>query len=211
MANRSESLQLVIERNSFYRNNYRRFVSILIVQSLAMLLMTTVLYYVVVVRPSTAYFASTPDGILIRLQPLTQPIKSDQFVAQWAAKAAQQVFTFDWVNYRAQMSRASDNFTRNGYNSLITSMNKNNYFQLVTQRRMIVSSVTTGPPVIVDRGILNGIYRWRISMQLLVKYQGVNESDTITVPLTVDMTVQRVSQEVNIRGIGISEFQAAQG
>ncbi|MAJ82508.1 MAG: hypothetical protein CMF41_06295 [Legionellales bacterium] len=211
MANRSESLQLVIERNSFYRNNYRRFVSILIVQSLAMLLMTTVLYYVVVVRPSTAYFASTPDGILIRLQPLTQPIKSDQFVAQWAAKAAQQVFTFDWVNYRAQMSRASDNFTRNGYNSLITSMNKNNYFQLVTQRRMIVSSVTTGPPVIVNRGILNGIYRWRISMQLLVKYQGVNENDTITVPLTVDMTVQRVSQEVNIRGIGISEFQAAQG
>tara|TARA_E500000178_G_scaffold351822_1_gene413818 strand:+ start:1494 stop:2015 length:522 start_codon:yes stop_codon:yes gene_type:complete len=173
--------------------------------------MTTVLYYVVVVRPSTAYFASTPDGILIRLQPLTQPIKSDQFVAQWAAKAAQQVFTFDWVNYRAQMSRASDNFTRNGYNSLITSMNKNNYFQLVTQRRMIVSSVTTGPPVIVNRGILNGIYRWRISMQLLVKYQGVNENDTITVPLTVDMTVQRVSQEVNIRGIGISEFQAAQG
>jgi intracellular multiplication protein IcmL len=211
MANRSESLQLVIERNSFYRNNYRRFVSILIVQSLAMLLMTTVLYYVVVVRPTTAYFASTPDGILIRLQPLTQPIKSDQFVAQWAAKAAQQVFTFDWVNYRAQMSRASDNFTRNGYNSLITSMNKNNYFQLVTQRRMIVSSVTTGPPVIVNRGILNGIYRWRISMQLLVKYQGVNENDTITVPLTVDMTVQRVSQEVNIRGIGISEFQAAQG
>ena len=211
MANRSESLQLVIERNSFYRNNYRRFVSILIVQSLAMLLLTTVLYYVVVVRPTTAYFASTPDGILIRPQPLTQPIKSDQFVAQWAAKAAQQVFTFDWVNYRAQMSRASDNFTRNGYNSLITSMNKNNYFQLVTQRRMIVSSVTTGPPVIVTRGILNGIYRWRISMQLLVKYQGVNENDTITVPLTIDMTVQRVSQEVNIRGIGISEFQAAQG
>ena len=39
---------------------------------------------------------------------------------------------------------------------------------------------------------------------------GINK-DNITVPLSVNMIVQRVSQEVNIRGIGISEFQASQG
>lgn len=211
MADRSESLQLVLERNSFYRNNYRKFVVILIIQSLALLLMTTVLYYAVVVKPSTAYFASTPDGILIRLQPLSQPIKSDQFVAQWAAKSAQEIFTFDWVNYRAQLNRASHNFTRKGYNTLIRSMNKNKYFELVSNRKMIVSAVTTRPPVIVDSGIVGGIYRWKISMQLLVKYQGINKGDNITVPLSVNMVVQRVSQEVNIRGIGINEFQASQG
>lgn len=107
MAERSESLQLVLERNTFYRNNYRKFLTILVIQSVVMVFIAIVLYYAVAIRPSTTYFASTPDGILIQLQPLNQPIKSQRFVAQWAAKAAQQVFTFDWVNYRAQLNYCS--------------------------------------------------------------------------------------------------------
>lgn len=211
MEKRNQALQLVLERNAFYRNNYRRFVAILMVQSVLLLAISVTLYYTVVIKPSTTYFASTPDGVLIRLEPLNQPLKSNTSVAQWAAKSAQQVFSFDWINFRTQLSAASQNFTSNGYDSLVSSMNKNRYFDLVKSRKMIVSSVVTDPPIIISAKSIRGIFTWQISMRMLVKYQGVNENDSITMPLTVQMKVKRVSQKENIQGIGIDEFQAIQG
>jgi len=211
MKNRSDALQLVLERNAFYRNNYRRFVAILFIQSTLLLVVSIVLYYTVVIKPSTTYFASTPDGVLIRLEPLAQPLKSNEFVSQWAAKSAQEVFSFDWINFRAQLSNASQNFTNNGYSSLIQSMNANRYFDLVKERKMIVSAVVTDPPIILSAKSIAGRFTWQISLRMLVKYQGINESDNITVPMTVQMKVKRVSQKENIKGIGIDEFQAIQG
>ncbi|MDG2347992.1 MAG: DotI/IcmL/TraM family protein [Gammaproteobacteria bacterium] len=211
MKQRSEGLQLVLERNAFYRNNYRRFVAILFVQSVLLLIVSVVLYYSVVIKPTTTYFASTPDGVLIRLEPLTQPLKSNKFVAQWAAKSAQEVFSFDWINFRTQLASASENFTNEGYNSLIKSMNANRYFDLVKERKMIVSAVVTDPPVVVSAKSIAGIFTWQISLRMLVKYQGINESDSLTLPMTVQMRVKRVSQKENIKGIGIDEFQAIQG
>lgn len=211
MKNRSDALQLVLERNAFYRNNYRRFVAILFIQSTLLLVVSIVLYYTVVIKPSTTYFASTPDGVLIRLEPLAQPLKSNEFVSQWAAKSAQEVFSFDWINFRAQLSNASQNFTNNGYSSLVQSMNANRYFDLVKERKMIVSAVVTDPPIILSAKSIAGRFTWQISLRMLVKYQGINESDNITVPMTVQMKVKRVSQKENIKGIGIDEFQAIQG
>lgn len=211
MEKRGEALQLVLERNSFYRNNYRKFVAILFVQSVLLLVVSVILYYTVVIKPSTTYFASTPDGVLIRLEPLTQPLKSNNFVAQWAAKSAQEVFSFDWINFRSQLSKASDNFTNQGYNSLIRSMNSSRYFDLVKSRKMIVSAVVTDPPIVLSAKSISGIYTWQISLRLLVKYQGINQDDNITMPMTIQMKVKRVSQKENIKGIGIDEFQAIQG
>ena len=97
MKNRSDALQLVLERNAFYRNNYRRFVAILFIQSTLLLVVSIVLYYTVVIKPSTTYFASTPDGVLIRLEPLAQPLKSNEFVSQWAAKSDSRITKIGYI------------------------------------------------------------------------------------------------------------------
>ncbi len=74
---------------------------------------------------------------------------------------------------------------------------------------MIVSAVATKAPVILQKGILNGRFAWRVQMPLLVTYQSANEFSQANNVVT--MLISRVSTLNSPRGIGISQFVVAPG
>ena len=65
-----------------------------------------------------------------------------------------------------------------------------------------------GAPVILKRGVLNGVYSWQVQMPMLVTYQSANMN--VQQPVLVTMLIKRVNVLNNPAGIAIDQFVAAQ-
>jgi intracellular multiplication protein IcmL len=200
------ALEMVQLRNRFYRDNYRRIMAILLVAGLAILILVGALAYVVTHPPAPRYFATDSTGRIVPLVPLDQPNLSTPSILQWANSAAVAAFSYNFVNYRQQLQAASEFFTPEGWQAFLNSLTASNNLQAVTSKKLVVSAVATGAPVVLQQGVLNGQYSWRVQMPLLVTYQSVEQVSQQS--LIVNMLITRVSTLTSVRGIGIAQFVA---
>ena len=102
---------------------------------------------------------------------------------------------------------ASGFFTSDGWNQFITALSESNNLDAVKTKKLVVSAVATAAPVILQKGLLNGRYAWRIQMPILVTYQSASEFSQQN--LNVTMLVTRVDTLNSPRGIGIAQFISA--
>lgn len=198
------ALAAVTLRNNFYRDGKRKMVLALMISLLVNLTMAFMLVYDITHPPMPVYFATSINGRITPLFPLDQPNQSDSAVLQWANQAAIAAFTYNFVNYRTELQSSSGFFTGDGWTQFLTALQQSNNLDAVKAKKLIVSAVATRAPIILQKGVLNGQYAWRIQMPLKVTYQSASEfsqQDNV-----VTMLVTRVSTLNTPRGIGISQF-----
>lgn len=192
-------------QNQFYRSNNPRLHRLLWLMVIVNLLLVGVLVYFVVRPARTDYFAST-DGKNTPLISLEAPIVSQAALLQWASQAAITVYTYDFLRYRQSFAAAEQHFTPDGWTQFQNSNKKN--LAEVQKKKLRVTAVATGAPVITDQGPLMGHYVWRISIPLLVTYESPNTKKQQS--LLVNMLVMRIDTRTNYKGIAISQFHAAE-
>ncbi|MDQ5884425.1 MAG: intracellular multiplication protein IcmL [Pseudomonadota bacterium] len=129
-------------------------------------------------------------------------------VRQWANIAVVDTYTFDFVNYEKSLEQVSQYFTDNGWYTFLRSLNDSNNLPTVIRKKLVVSAVAIKPPSILMKGILNGVYSWRIQIPMLVTYQSA--SDFIQQSLVVTLLVSRISTLENPKGLGIDQFIVSQ-
>ena len=110
-----DALEQVKLRNNFYRDNYRRVVSALLVMVLVNVCLVGVVSYEITHPTPSQYFASSAEGRIIPLHPLSQAVITQSVLLQWAARASVAAYTYNFVDYRAQLQQASDYFTPHGW------------------------------------------------------------------------------------------------
>jgi len=132
---------------------------------------------------------------------------------QWANQAAIASFTYNFVNFRDELQASSGFFTAEGWDQFLTALQQSNILDAVKAKKLIVSAVATRAPIILQKGILNGVYFWRVQMPILVTYQSASEftqqNNVVTMLITrvvVTMLITRVSTLNSPRGIGIAQF-----
>lgn len=203
------AVELVLLRNNFYRDNYRRVVGALILMILINISLGAMIWYMIANRPTPKYFATQSDGTILPLQPLNEPNMSNNAISSWANEAVMAVYSFNFIDYRQALSRAQDYFTPEGWQQFLSSLQSSNTLAMVLSQKLIVTAVPTQAPVILDQGLLSGTYAWKIQEPVLVTYQ----SASMTQPqaLTIVMTIERMSTLNNPKGVGISQFVAIQG
>ena len=199
-----DALAAVAMRNAFYRDGQRRLVTGLLITLLINIIMALMLVYVITHPPAPKYFATSINGRITPLFPLNQPNQSDSAVLQWANQAAIAAFTYNFVNYRDELQASSGFFTAEGWQQFLTALGDSNNLDAVKAKKLIVSAVATRAPIILQKGLLNGNYSWRIQMPLLVTYQSASEFSQQNNVVT--LLVTRVSTLNSPRGIGISQF-----
>jgi len=199
-----DALTVVTTRNNFYRDGQRRLVTGLLITLFVNILMAVLLFYVITHPPAPTYFATSISGRITPLYPLDQPNQSDSAVLQWANQAAIAAFTYNFVNYRDELQAASGFFTSDGWQQFLDALQQSNNLEAVKAKKLIVSAVATRAPIILQKGLLNGRYSWRIQMPLLVTYQSASEFSQQNNVVT--MLVTRISTLNSPRGIGISQF-----
>ena len=200
-------LEIVKHRNDFQRDGHRRVLLALLISIILNGLLGSAFVYLVTHPPAPQYFATTINGRITPLIPLDQPNMPPSTLLQWANSAAIAAYTYNFVNYRQELQSASEFFTPDGWNEFISALNSSNNLKAVIDKKLVVSAVATGAPVIVDQGVLNGTYTWSIQMPMLVTYQSA--SQTARQNIVVKIVVQRISTLNSARGIGISSFVAS--
>ena len=199
-----DALTNVVMRNSFYRDGQRKMVLILLISVAANFFLTSMLVYIVSHPPAPRYFATSINGRITPLFPLNEPNQSDSAVLQWANQAAIAAFTYNFVNYRAELQASSGFFTADGWDQFLNALQQSNNLEAIKAKKLIVSAVATRAPIILQKGILNGRFAWRVQMPLLVTYQSASEFSQQN--LVVTMLITRVSTLNSPRGIGIAQF-----
>jgi intracellular multiplication protein IcmL len=202
-----EALVIVKNRNDFYRDNYRKVVGMLLFSVLIMTILVGGLIYLITNPPQPRYFATTTDGRISPLVPLDQPNISQAALLQWANTAAISAYTYNFVNYRQALQDAQAYFTPDGWSAFMGALNSSNNLTAVIAKKLVVSAVATGAPVILQQGILGGIYAWRVQMPMLITYQSASQFSRQSIIVT--MLVTRVSTLNSPQGIGIAQFVAA--
>lgn len=199
-----DALIAVAMRNSFYRDGQRKVMIVLLLSILCNVVLAGILTYVLTHPPAPKYFATSINGRITPLFALDQPNQSDSAVLQWANQAAIAAFSYNFVNYRTELQASSGFFTAEGWDQFLKALEESNNLIAVKAKKLIVSAVATKAPVILQKGVLNGRYAWRVQMPLLVTYQSASEFSQQNNVVTV--LISRVSTLNSPRGIGISQF-----
>lgn len=199
-----DALTVVALRNKFYKDSQRKVIFALLIAIIVNLVLGSMLIYIITHPPAPKYFATSINGRITPLFPLDQPNQSDSAVLQWANQAAIASFTYNFVNYRDELQASSGFFTAEGWDQFLNALQQSNNLDAVKAKKLIVSAVATRAPIILQKGVLNGSYSWRVQMPILVTYQSASEFTQQNNVVT--MLITRVSTLNSPRGIGISQF-----
>lgn len=198
------ALELIILRNAFYRDNYRRAVMSFLLLVIVNVVLAGAIVYKIVSPPKPQYFATTADGRMINWHPLSDPAVPDSFVTQWAANAVIQSFSLDFIHWRHQLQKASDNFTNYGWKTFLAALKKSNNLTTLSSLKMVSNATLTGAPKVLKEEIVDGRYAWKIEMPILVTY--TNGTRSIPMPMDVTLIVLRVPVQDNPNRIAINNF-----
>lgn len=201
------AVEVVTMRNKFYHDSSRKIMMSLLLSVVMNVVLGGVLWYLISHPPAPKYFATTINGRITQLVPLDRPNQADSSVLQWANQAAIAAFTYNFVNYQQELQSASEFFTPKGWREFLRALDSSNNLEAVKTKKLIVSAVATRAPIILQKGILDGRYAWRVQIPILVTYQSPNEFAQQNNVVT--MLITRVSTLNNPRGIGISQFIVA--
>ncbi|MFA6409017.1 MAG: type IVB secretion system apparatus protein IcmL/DotI [Gammaproteobacteria bacterium] len=202
-------LEVVMLRNNFYRDNYRRVISALLLMILINFGLVGVVFYQISNVPTPQYFATGSDGRITPLYPLSMPVMSPGELVQWASRAAVAVYSYNFVDYREALQKAQNYFTPEGWSNFEDALKSSRTLDMVLDKKLVVSAVATGAPVILDQGLVNDRYAWKVQLPILVTYQSATENTQQ--PLVVTMVVSRVPTLNTPRGIAIASFVSGPG
>ena len=164
-----------------------------------------------VLRHETRYIAvaATPDGRVIPLTSLDEPIMSDAALKNWAVSAVIEAFTLGHHDWRMRLSAARRHFTDAGYESFVTGLEDSAFLDRLRNHRQVASTVAQGAPVITDTMRFHGRIAWAIEFPILVTFQaGARRLDQ---KLIARVLVARVPLSERVRGIGIEQLIASKG
>ncbi len=202
-----DALTKVIMRNAFYRDGQHKLIVVFLLSVVVNIALTVLLIYMVTHPPTPKYFATSSNGRITQLVPLNQPNTSDNAVIQWSSVATMAAYSYNFVNYRSELEAASGFFTGAGWDQFMEALQSSNNLDAVTAKKLVVSAVVTGAPIILKKGMLSDRYAWRIKMPLLVTYQSASELTQQN--LIVTLLVTRVDTLNSPSGIGIAQFISA--
>lgn len=199
-----DGLTMVLLRNDFYRDNYRRSVFALWLVVLLNIFLAVSVVYEYLNPPAPQYFPTNSQYQLIKWHALSDPVFDNNYILQWAANAVQQSFSLDFIHWRQQLQDASGNFTPSGWQWFLDAFKKSGNLKTLVQLEMVSNATITGAPAVQYQGVLDGKYVWEIEMPMLVSY--TNMQRTINQPLKITMIITRVPVQDSKERIAINQF-----
>lgn len=201
----SKGLGAIYVRNEFYRDGYRNMLRVAVVQSLIIVGLIGVMFYVVHIhQPENRYFATTVDGRTIPMIPLSAPNLSKPALLSWATQSVTDVMSFGFNDYHRRLQESSVHFTRKGWSEFVDALDKARILEMVKEHQQIVTAAPTQAPVLESSGVVNGVYQWTVRVPIIVTYQSGNKKRSDH--WNVYLNIVRVSRLESPHGVGINTW-----
>src|SRR5579872_1835284 len=101
--NARDPLSIIFARNAFYKRLHYLVLFAFFLSILANAFLCWVLYFLLKTPFQPLYFAADPVGRLIPIIPVDQANMSADEASDLAVEAVQAAYSYDYVNYRAQL------------------------------------------------------------------------------------------------------------
>ncbi len=200
----------VVTRNEFYRDGFRNMMRLAVIEGIVIIaLILAIIVYMTTAKPNDRYFATTADGRIMQLVPLDRPNMNVSALMSWVAQAVSETMTFGYHDYQRRLQQASRHFTRRGWESFATALQRAKIIDSVTATQQVVTAEPRSAPILENQGVINGKYRWIIRLPIRVTYRAGTQ--TRTDDLTVTLVVDRVPSLENPAGVGIEQWIAKSG
>lgn len=202
----TESQDIVFQLNEFYRDNYRRTMKILAVMIVICAILASVLAWMTYDKKQPLYYAAMTTGEVVPMHALSEPVVTSDFIIRWSSLTARLIYNLNFATYQQQLNEVKNRFTSDGWEKMIGALNSSGLIQQMLGSKLIISSVVSGPPVILSRLIIHGRFTWRVQMPMLVTYTSASESSQRRILIT--MNIQRVPTLDVANGVQIIDFSA---
>ena len=202
-----DGLITITTRNTFYKEGYSSLLKVAVVQGLIILVLALlVIYKAFIEPPSVRYFATTDDGRIIdaRLFSLDNPNLGDPAVLSWASQATTDILTFNFQDYQMRLQGNSTYFTSAGWDGFLKALQGSRLLEGMKANQQLMAAVPYKAPVIVDKGVINGQFYWRIQLPIMTSTVSGDKKSTKTQLL--NLMVVRVSPLQNPAALGIEQW-----
>jgi len=147
------------------------------------------------------YFATTEDGRLIPMVPLSNPNISDQVLLSWVSSSIVETLNYNSKDYKAKLQKASGNYTKRGWESLTNWFS--DFLIIDNLKKGIYKEVKVNAlsaPLILEQSDDHGRYQWIVEIPITLTL-GKNKTKH-----TVQVIVVRVPRLESPKGIGIEQI-----
>jgi intracellular multiplication protein IcmL len=201
---KNNGLELVLLRNTFYRDAYRRMVLLVVILFFINCGLGAAIVVDYLNPQPPQYFATTAEGRIINIHKLTDPVVTDSYVLQWTANAVRQAFSADYIHWRKQLQDASANFTPDGWRYFLGALKSSNNLNTLVDMKMVSGVELTSAPQVTKKMVVDGHYAWKVQMPLLITY--TDGKQHINMPWNVTVIVARMPVQDYPQRIAINNF-----
>jgi intracellular multiplication protein IcmL len=193
----------------WYQKQYRASLKVLLLLAIALLVSAGLCVFLVLSRPDPKYFASSPDGHIVELLPLTQPSMSDAGILNWVAETTTGTVSLDFLGWREKLTSMRPNYTPEAFKSFVQSLRDAGVIEMIEGKRLNVACVVSRAPVITATGTgKDGRLMWRIEVPLIVSYESSQGIES-TQRLLAKVLVRREDTTIAPRGLAIQQIVLA--
>jgi|LakMenEpi03Aug12_release.lakeMendotaPanAssembly.Ray.scaffolds.fasta_scaffold914765_1 intracellular multiplication protein IcmL len=198
---RIDPLRLVMLRNAFYKDNFRKLTIVFFVSLLLNVAAALILAFGSFHKPQAYYFEASNDGKLVFTEPLSSPVFKNTEVLAWVNQNMPLLFQIDFLNYRRQYQFLREYFTDYGWMQFIKAITPT--MKMIINQKYTVSAKPADVPAITSQGVVDGIYSWQVQVPLTMIYAlGPQENEK---PITYTIIVQRVNNKTG-QSLGIAQI-----
>lgn len=206
----TSNLGKVILRNEFYRDGYRLALRVAVIQAIIIVGLIGAMFFIIKVhQPENRYFATTEDGRVIPMVPLSQPNLSRPALLSWVTQATTEIMTFGFNDYRRRLQESSRHFTGPGWQSFTRALQAAKTIETVEANNQVITATPRGAPVLKQESVINGQYQWIVEIPMVVTYESGSQTRSENLLMTV--VVVRVSRLESPNGVGIAQWVAQSG
>lgn len=160
--------------------------------------------------PKTTFLWTQDAKAVCEAIPLTEPNISQALLSDFASRAAISVHTYSYINWRENLSYATQEyFTPVGGRAFLDAFAQSRILREVQRSYYVVSSVSSGVPVVERSGIDNGRYFWKVQVPITITYR--QNADYKAENRIIEMTLVRIDPSpANPNGVAVDGFVSLQ-
>ncbi|MBK2123860.1 DotI/IcmL/TraM family protein [Fangia hongkongensis] len=199
---KQDNLKLIMQNASFYRDNFRLLIKVIIISGLFNIFLLLSCWYCYHAKEEK-FLAVNDHGVIKQIMLSETPSINNQMVINWVSQNIVQVYALDFLNYRRELSHVEPLFTSDGWSSFNSAFTDT--LAQIKSKKIVVSATLSDVPVVTAEGYLSGIRSWKIQVPLLISYSKEDVVQNIQVILQVTVQQQEVT-DANQSLFGIAQI-----
>lgn len=194
-------IAMVAERTT--RQRLARMLAMSMLANFILVVVASFTFYWAVLYKKDVYFATTPDGRIQELVPLSEPYISISGVSNWAAQAVCETYSLDFRDWRKTLARVREFYSDAAWKELETQIDP--LIESIEKERLVLVAVADEAPRLIHKGLYKkGLYAWKLEFPMTLTHHVLD--GTVTFRWNVQVLVGRANVAEKKDGVEILQF-----